>query len=61
MCATFLLDVAVLTLVFPILDTIVQYGKHGLTRGLIIDTFGISGVFLLLAFATATVLAGIEE
>ncbi len=61
MCATFLLDVAVLTFVFPILDTIVQYGKQNLTRGLIVGAFGISGVFLVLALATATVLAEIEE
>lgn len=45
MCATFLLDVAVLTFVFPILDTIVQHGKQSLTGRLVVGTFGISGVY----------------
>jgi hypothetical protein len=44
LCEQFLLDVAVLTFVFPVLDTAVQFGKEQITGKLIAGTLAISGV-----------------
>jgi hypothetical protein len=51
LCATFFLDVSVLTLVFPILDTLVVHGQQSLTRRLFLYTLAVSGVFFLAAVA----------
>jgi hypothetical protein len=40
----FLLDAAVLIFVFPVLETIVQFGKKAITVELVLGTLAISGV-----------------
>ena len=62
----FLLDAAVLIFVFPVLDTIILYGKQAVTRPLILWTSLVSGVFLAWAmflgvWRTKLVKAGISD
>jgi len=45
----FLLDAAVLIFVFPVLDTIIQFGKQAITLGLVLGTLAISGVLFIWA------------
>jgi positive regulator of sigma E activity len=45
LCETFLLDAAVLVFVFPILDTLINFGTQRLTFRLIFWTLLITGVF----------------
>jgi hypothetical protein len=47
LCEQFLLDAAVLIFVFPVLDTLVQFGKEEITGKLIAGTLAISGVFFI--------------
>ena len=47
LCEQFLLDAAVLIFVFPVLDTVVQFGKEQITGKLIAGTLAISGVFFI--------------
>ena len=49
LCEQFLLDAAVLIFVFPLLDTIVQFGKEAITGKLVAGTLAISGVFFIWA------------
>jgi len=45
----FLLDASVLIFVFPILDTVVQFGQKAITTKLILWTTALSGVFFVAA------------
>jgi hypothetical protein len=45
LCEQFLLDAAVLIFVFPVLDTLINFGAKRLTLPLVLWTLGISGVF----------------
>ena len=45
LCETFLLDAAVLVFVFPVLDTLINFGTQRLTFRLMLWTVAISGVF----------------
>ena len=49
LCEQFLLDAAVLIFVFPLLDTVVQFGKEAITGKLVAGTLAISGVFFIWA------------
>jgi len=51
-CHTFLLDVAILIFVFPVLDMIVEHGTQSVSRGLFWGSIGVSGVFFVLAVVT---------
>ena len=54
----FLLDASVLIFVFPILDTVVQFGRNAITTGLVLWTLAISGVFFIWAMVLGIVAAG---
>ena len=49
----FLLDAAVLVFVFPVLDSLAQFGTRALTRSLVGWSIGISFLFLGLALIMA--------
>lgn len=53
LCEQFLLDAAVLTFVFPALDTLINFGAKRLTVSLVLWTIAISGVFFMGAMSMA--------
>ena len=61
LCEQFLLDAAVLIFVFPVLDTIVQFGKEEITAKLIAGTLAISGVFFIGALVVGMMAANGKE
>jgi hypothetical protein len=57
----FLLDAAVLIFVFPVLETIVQFGKKAITAGLVLGTLAISGVLFIWALILGMVAVKEQE
>jgi hypothetical protein len=53
LCEQFLLDAAVLTFVFPALDTLINLGAKRLTVSLVFWALAISGVFFVGAMCMA--------
>jgi hypothetical protein len=56
-----LLDAAVLTFVFPVLDTLINFGAKKITLPLLLGTVAISGVFFGAAILMAVLVARGEE
>jgi hypothetical protein len=56
-----LLDVAVLTFVFPLLDTLIDFGATKVTFSLVLGTLVTSGVFFIGALCMAALATRIEE
>jgi hypothetical protein len=61
LCEQFLLDAAVLTFVFPALDTLINFGAKRLTVSLVFWTVSISGVFFIGAMSMAVFATRREE
>ena len=57
LCEQFFLDAAVLVFVFPVLDTLVNFGTKKLTVSLLLWTLAISGVFFIGAMFMAVLAA----
>jgi hypothetical protein len=53
----FLTEVAVLVVVFPVLDTIIQRGQSNVTRGMVVGSFGLSIACIVLAGIAAGIIA----
>jgi len=61
LCEQFLLDAAVLIFVFPVLETVIQFGQKAITRRLVLSTLAISGIFFIGAVVLGVVAASEEE
>lgn len=61
LCEQFLLDAAVLIFVFPVLETVIQFGQKAVTRRLVLTTLLVSGVFFISAVVLGVIAVSREE